>query len=102
MWLDASPVPAHPPGDRSGLRVLPEESAWLRHGLTLAGGAVEARTAPLHTTVTVHRARSPLCDYQPEGLAAAMVRWAEEEFRLEPRAVRTTFDRQADRYVYDW
>jgi hypothetical protein len=60
VWLDASPVPAHPPGDRSGLRVL------------------------------------------PEGLATAMLQWAEEEFRLEPRAVRTTFDRQADRYVYDW
>ncbi|CAM5712059.1 hypothetical protein SALBM135S_04338 [Streptomyces alboniger] len=102
VWLDASPVLAHPPADRSGLRILPEEVAWLRRGLALAGAAVEARNAPLHTTVTVHRVLFPLTDHQPEGFTAALLRWTEEEFGLEPRPVRASFDRRADRYVYDW
>ncbi|MEU7579379.1 hypothetical protein AB0B50_17445 [Streptomyces sp. NPDC041068] len=102
VWLDASPALTHPPTDRTGWRITPDEAAWLRHGPALAAPAVEARHAPRHTTVTVHRALFPLTDHQPEGLAAALLKWLEEEFELAPHPADATFDRPSNRYVYVW
>ncbi|MFH8607899.1 hypothetical protein ACH4D5_10470 [Streptomyces sp. NPDC018029] len=102
VWLDVSPVLTHPPADRTGRRLAPEEAVWLRHGVALAAPAVAARHAPLHTTVTVHHVWFPETDYQPEGLAAAVIQWLEEEFTLPPHGVTATFDHPANRYVYTW
>ncbi|MFF8655040.1 hypothetical protein [Streptomyces huasconensis] len=102
VWLDAFPVLSHPPADRTGCRITPEEAVWLRHGVALAAPAVEVLTAPRHTTITVHRVRFPETDYQPEGLAAAVLAWTEAEFGLPPRPVEVRFDRSANRYVYGW
>ncbi|WP_306334146.1 hypothetical protein [Streptomyces sp. KL118A] len=100
--LDASPALTHPPTDRSGWRITPEEAAWLRHGVALAAPAIEARHAPRHTTITVHRVLFPHTDYQPEGLAAAMLAWTEAEFALPPHPVDARFDPVTNRYVYSW
>ncbi|MEV5978041.1 hypothetical protein [Streptomyces sp. NPDC052114] len=81
VWLDASPVLTHPPADRTGWRITPEEADRLRHGVALAAPAVESRHAPAHTTVTVHRVAFPLTDYEPEGLTSAVLQWLGEEFR---------------------
>ncbi|MFE5811255.1 hypothetical protein [Streptomyces sp. NPDC056491] len=102
VWLDVSPVLAHPPSDRRGKRLTAGEAAWLRHGLALAGPALAARGPGAHTLVTVDRVLFPEADFQPEGLAAALLRWAEEEFGLAPHPVRAHFDRGANRYVFRW
>ncbi|MER5784904.1 hypothetical protein ABT104_24810 [Streptomyces mobaraensis] len=71
--------------------------------MTLATPALSAGLpAGHHTLVTVHRVRFPEADYQPEGLAAALLLWIEREFALPPHPVIVTFDRSANRYVYDW
>ncbi|MFI9305373.1 hypothetical protein [Streptomyces triculaminicus] len=102
VWLDATPVLTHPPTDREGKRLSPGEAAWLRHGLSQAAPALTAATPGPHTLVTVHRVRFPETDYQPEGLAAALLQWAEQEFGLPPHALPVTFDRAANRYIYPW
>ncbi|MFI7322564.1 hypothetical protein [Streptomyces venezuelae] len=102
VHLDPSPALTHPPTDHTGWRITPEEAEWLHHGLALAAPAVEARHAPRHTTITVHRVLFPHTDYQPEGLAAAMLRWTETQFDLPPHPVDARFDREANRYVYSW
>ncbi|MFD6437757.1 hypothetical protein [Streptomyces venezuelae] len=104
VHLDASPALTHPPSDRTGWRITPDEAGWLRHGLVLAAPALHTRNAPRHTTVTVHRVLFPHTDYQPEGLAAAMLRWTETELGLppHPHPVDVRFDSAANRYVYSW
>ncbi|MCF3118872.1 hypothetical protein IPZ68_03990 [Streptomyces arenae] len=82
VWLDASPVLTHPPTDRSGWRITPEEAAWLRRGVARAAPAVAALHAPAHTTVTVHRVLFPLADHAPEGLTTAVSQWLAEEYGL--------------------
>jgi hypothetical protein len=41
-------------------------------------------------------------DYQPEGLAVAMLRWLEEEFSLPDHDIQVTFDRNGNRYSFEW
>ncbi|MFF3015769.1 hypothetical protein [Streptomyces sp. NPDC057939] len=102
VWLDTTPVRTHPPADRRGKRLDAAEAGWLRHGAAVAAPAVAARHPGAHVLVTVDRVLFPEADFQPEGLAAAVLRWAEEEFALPPHAVDVTFDRTAGRYAYTW
>ncbi|MFC8920885.1 hypothetical protein ACFT5C_34660 [Streptomyces sp. NPDC057116] len=102
VWLDVAAVLNHPADDRSGWRITGDEAEWLRRGAALAAPAIEARFPGGHTTVTVRRVLFPQADFQPEGLAAALLRWAEEEFGLPAQSVDVAFDRAAGRYVYDW
>lgn len=102
IWLDATPVRTHPATDRRGLRPHAEETDWLRHGMSLAAPALASLAPGSHTLVTVHRVLFPEADFQPEGLAAALLLWAEEEFGLPPHPVGVTFDRTVNRYLYEW
>ncbi|WP_329397250.1 hypothetical protein OHA45_24395 [Streptomyces lydicus] len=103
VWLDATPVLDHSPSDRSGLRLTPDEVGWLRHGLSLAAEAIEAARPPGRPTlVTVHRVLFPEADFQPEGLAAAIIEWSQKEFSIPPVAFGTSFDRAANRFVFTW
>lgn len=103
VWLDVTPVREHVPADRSGVRLTPEELPWLRHGMALLTDNIEATHGQAqHTLVTVHRVLFPEADFQPEGLAAALLQWGREEFGLDARPVEVTFDRETNRYVYPW
>lgn len=55
-----------------------------------------------HALVTVHRVLFPETDFQPEGLAAALLLWVEREFGLPPFPVGAVFDRAAYRYRFTW
>ncbi|MGY5077233.1 hypothetical protein ACWIGX_09140 [Streptomyces nigrescens] len=103
IWLDTTPVLEHPPADRSGLRLTQDEVGWLRHGLGLATEAIEAARPPgRHTVVTVHRVLFPAADFQVEGLAGAIVEWSSKEFGIPEVAVGLSFDRAANRFLFDW
>lgn len=102
VWLDTTPVREHPRGDRSGLRLVADEADWLRRGLALAADAVEARVAGRYVLVTVERVLFPEADFQAEGLAAALLAWAEEEFLLPIHPVEVSFDRAGNRFVFIW
>ena len=41
-------------------------------------------------------------DFQAEGLAVAMCRWAEQAFGLETHEVDVTFDSEENRYEFVW
>ncbi|KWT62429.1 hypothetical protein ADL21_08270 [Streptomyces albus subsp. albus] len=103
VWLDTTPVLDHPPTDRSGLRLTPDEAGWLRHGLVLAAEAIEAARLPdRHTLVTVHRVLFAEADFQAAALAAAIIEWSQEEFSIPPVAFGTSFDRAANHFVFTW
>lgn len=104
IWLDTTPVLNHPPADRSGLRLTPDEVGWLRHGLGLTAEAIEVARPPgrQHILVTVHRVLFPEADFQAEGLAGAIVEWSQKEFGIPEVAVGISFDRAANRFLFIW
>ncbi|MFJ9338136.1 hypothetical protein ACIRP0_02450 [Streptomyces sp. NPDC101733] len=101
VWLDTTPVRAPGPSG-GGSRLRADETGRLRHGLALGSPAIQERADGGHTLVTVHRVVFPECDYQPEGLTAALLQWLEDAFGLPPHPVEATFDRTTNRYRYDW
>ncbi|MBL1099052.1 hypothetical protein [Streptomyces coffeae] len=102
MWLDTTPVREHPRDDRSGLRLVADEADRLRPGLALAADAIEARTAGRYVLVTVERVLFNEAHFQPEGLTAALLAWAEEEFGLPAHPGEVSFDEAAHRFVFTW
>lgn len=53
-------------------------------------------------TVTLLDVSYPETDFQVEGLAVAVCRWAEEEFGLPTRRVDEAYDRAGNRYLFHW
>jgi hypothetical protein len=100
---------AVPVGD--GVWLVPDEGSStlgdpevraLAKGLGLVAGEVSAATGGGQIDVVLQEVSYPETDYQVEGLTAAMAGWAVERFGLAPRGFTATFDRAANRYVYDW
>ncbi|WP_433794557.1 hypothetical protein [Actinoplanes sp. CA-252034] len=81
----------------SAATLLEGEREELRRGL-----AAVAAGLPGPLTVIVSDVALVEVDFQPEGLAVAMCRWAEEEFGLTPRVIGESYDRATNRYVFDW
>ncbi|MET7765685.1 hypothetical protein ABZS71_28070 [Streptomyces sp. NPDC005393] len=94
--------PRATPADRSSLRLTADEADWLRHGLELAARDIEARIPGKQIVVTVHLVLFPEADFQAEGLAAALLAWAEEEFGLFARPVSVSFDGERNRFAFTW
>ncbi|WP_148590373.1 hypothetical protein [Streptomyces sp. WAC01526] len=44
----------------------------------------------------------PVADFQPEGLAAAIIEWSQKEFSIPPVAFATSFDPATNRFVFNW
>ena len=75
------------------------ELDFLRLGLRLvAADVAERRAGPIQVRV-VGLDYNP-CDYQPEGLAAAVAEWAAREFGFPAPEIPVSFDRGRSRYVF--
>ena len=42
------------------------------------------------------------CDFQEEGLIAVMIEWAAKAFNFEPPKINVVFQKQNNRYVFDF
>ncbi|MDG4765730.1 hypothetical protein O7632_16735 [Solwaraspora sp. WMMD406] len=73
----------------------------LARGLGLLSTEIASTGSGERITVVVQEIRYNDCDFQEEGLAAAIHGWAIAEFGLPKRDIAVTFDREANRYVFD-
>lgn len=90
-WLDASKIKL---GD--------QDISQLASGLSLASPMIERQHGSGHVVVDVLHVDYAPTDYQAEGMAAAMLGWAAEEFDLDSPQVEVEFDKEANRYVFCW
>ncbi len=88
--------------DVSRVNIGEADAAQLAFGLALASSRIERHLAAGHVVVDVRQVDYTPTDYQVEGMAAAMLGWAQEEFDLEPQGVGVDFDRERNRYVFHW
>ncbi len=80
-----------------------EELGYLRLGLQLVAAKIAQRrseAAPL--LVRLKQLDFNPCDYQPEGLAAAVAEWAAQEFGFPKLEIPVAFDRDRNRYVFSF
>lgn len=74
----------------------------LQTGLQAMAAAIEASVAHGYIVIEVGDVNYTPTDYQPEGLAAAMVGWVCEEFGLESPMKDVRFDRANNKYVFSF
>ena len=78
-----------------------EELAYLVQGLRLVANQFQSiSTSSEPIVVRVLALEYNPCDYQPEGLAYAMMGWAAQEYGFEPPAIQVVFNRQLNRYEF--
>ena len=83
-----------------------EESSFLRLGVRLVAGEIARRETAAILIHIVGLEYNP-CDYQPEGLAAAIAGWAAREFGFPEPEIPVAFDRVRNHYTFafdalDW
>ncbi len=80
-----------------------DEPSYLVQGLRLVAAKLQALAAP-DVPIVIHVLAIEFneCDYLPEGLTCAIAGWAAQEYGFEPPAMQVTFDRQANRYHFDF
>ena len=91
VWLDASAV-----------QLGPADIEQLRLGLSRVSPQVAAKDPERQIIVRIIDVSYTPTDYQAEGMAAAMVGWASEEFDLPRPELAVQFDKMANRYVFPW
>jgi len=101
---DDLPPDSLPAGDRvalavNGVQLEAEEVEQLLRGLGLMAPAIEAAHPDVHVLVRLGAVSFTPTDYQPEGLVAAMIGWAAEEFGLEQVPWDLRFDKSTNRYL---
>lgn len=72
----------------------------LQAGLRAMSTALEASIKHGFIVIEIGEVVYTPSDYQPEGLAAAMVSWLSEEFGLESPMKDVRFDRQNNKYIF--
>src|SRR3954454_2492535 len=91
VWLDSSRI-CFPAADIGHLQL----------GLSIAAPSIERRVASGHVVVEVLAVSYTPTDYQSEGLTAAMLGWAGEEFNFLPPTPEVKFDAPTNRYGFRW
>jgi hypothetical protein len=74
----------------------------LQRGLQTMAPAIEAVVTRGYVIVEVGEVDFALTDYQPEGMAAAMIGWVSEEFGLASPTMSIRFDKVNNRYDISW
>jgi len=88
--------------DLSGVQLSAADTGQLLRGLNSMAAAIEAKEPSGYVVIEVDEVTYTPTDYQPEGLAAAMIGWASEEFGLESPIRDVYFDRDNNRYIFSY
>jgi len=101
---DDLPPDSLPAGDRvaldlNGVQLPAEEVEQLLRGLRLMVHAIASAHPGVHVLVQLGAMSFTPTDFQPEGLVAAMIGWAAEEFGLEQVPWDLRFDKSTNRYL---
>jgi hypothetical protein len=74
----------------------------LAAGLRLVAAEIGRKTKAHSLAISITDVTYAECDFQPEGLTAAMLGWAREVFHLDLDDIEVSFDRNANRYNFVW
>ena len=83
-------------------RLSEEEKDYLCLGVGLVAGQIKAAAANKCVLIRVLRVDIVLTDYQPEGLACAIMGWAGEYFGFKPPSIPISYDREQNRYDFSF
>ncbi|MFE6485700.1 hypothetical protein ACFVGN_22575 [Streptomyces sp. NPDC057757] len=98
--VTGSPVWIEFAGSASGFPYVYKKE--LARGLSVVAAEISERVDGKSVTVVVDEVIYVESDFQVDGISVAMCRWAEDAFGLNVRQISESFDREANRYHFEW
>ena len=83
-------------------KCLSPDLPYLEKGIQLVQKQIQAYSKYEETLIIIHSLRFNFCDFQKEGLTAAIIEWAAEAFGFECPEIPVEYDRENRKYVYDF
>jgi hypothetical protein len=74
----------------------------LARGLRPLTAEIRSKLLNGPATIAIQGIRYNDCDFQEEGLTVAMIGWATSEFGLSQKEIPVAFDRDENRYIFDF
>lgn len=79
-----------------------EDLPYLAKGLEKVQREIIRRSMYEDTIIIINSLQFSLCDFQEEGLTAAVIEWAAKAFGFETPKIKVDFAKNANRYVFDF
>lgn len=79
-----------------------ELSPYLKKGIQLVQKQIQAHSKYEEILIIIQSMWFNYCDFQEEGLTAAIMEWAAQAFGFECPEIPVEYDKENRRYVYDF
>lgn len=75
---------------------------YLLKGLQLVKSQIFNNSIYKNTLVIIDDLQYSICDFQKEGLTAAIIEWASRAFGFESPTINVRYERETNRYIFDF
>lgn len=79
-----------------------QDPPYLEKGILLVQEQIRLHSKYEETLIIIQGMQHNYCDFQKEGLTAAIIEWAAEAFGFECPEIPVEYDRENRKYVYDF
>lgn len=79
-----------------------DDLPYLAEGLRIVQKEIISRSKYKNTLIIIKSLQFSLCDFQEEGLTAAIIEWASITFGFQAPTINVDFDKKRNRYVFNF
>ena len=81
-----------------------DNSDWpyLLTGLQIVQNQILSNSIYRNTLIVINSLQYSLCDFQKEGLTAAIIEWASKAFNFKVPTINVRYERKINRYIFDF
>lgn len=79
-----------------------DDLPYLMKGLEIVQKQIRDNSMYKNTLIIIKSLQFSLCDFQEEGLTAAIIEWASKAFNFVPPIMNVFFQKEKNRYVFEF
>lgn len=75
---------------------------YLLKGLQIVKSQICNNSIYKNTLIVINDLQYSICDFQKEGLTAAIIEWASKAFGFETPTINVRYEKEINRYIFDF
>lgn len=79
-----------------------DDLPYLVKGLEIVQKEIIKNSIYSNTLIIIYSLQFSLCDFQEEGLIAAIIEWSSKAFSFSPPMINVDFNKEKNRYIFDF
>lgn len=79
-----------------------DDLPYLAEGLRIVQKEIISKSKCKNTLIIIKSLQFSLCDFQEEGLTAAIIEWASVTFGFQTPTINVNFDKKKNKYIFDF